>query len=596
LVLPLTVTWYTGGSIVTHTNVTTLSDALTGYAGQQVSVVAVGANSVAADGYYQGAPPFIYQVSVAPATCPAVSTATATVSGGAAPYSYQWIDPVTSTIVSTANPAPLPDGNYNILITDANGCTFGSQYQADSIYVFSNAPFDFNFSSTPANCTNGSLTITGLSGGVLPYTYLWSNGATTSSINNLTAGSYNVTVTDGQGCQRTRGEYINQAITIGVNPTVTLPTCTQNDGSIITFGSGGVPPYSYLYSNGGTTQTQSGLAAGMYNVTVTDVNGCTGASSVYLSSSTPISATYTATPSSCTSATGSATLTINGGMAPYTVSWATYPAQSGTTASNLAPGNYSFHITDANGCVQHGVAVVPPVNVITATVTGASATCLQSNGSINVVPAGGIAPYSYLWSNGATTANLTSLAAGNYSVQITDASGCSIAKSRYVNASSPVDIGLSTTPTTCIYSSNGSIAANAWGGTAPYTYSWSNGQTTPTITGLATGNYSLNVTDANGCTAHDFAQVISNNSSNSCYCTITGTVFNDANGNCVMDAGENGIPNIQIHCIGFGYAYTNASGVYSFQVPTGTYTLTETVLATYPLAGCQNNAIPVRKL
>jgi uncharacterized repeat protein (TIGR01451 family) len=593
LTLPLTVSWHWAGNTVTHTNVTSLSDALTGYAGQPVSVVAVDANNTADDGYYQGAPPFTYQISVTPAVCPAISTATATVFGGTAPYTYQWIDPATSTIVSTANPAPLPNGNYEILITDANGCTYGSQYSPDSIYVYSTPPFNFGFSVTPANCTNGSLTITGLSGGVLPYTYLWSNGATTSSINSLTAGLYNVTVTDGQGCQRTRSEHVNQAITIGTNPTVTPTTCTQNNGSIISFGSGGTPPYSYLYSNGGTTQTQSGLAAGNYNVTVTDANGCTGSSNVYINSSTPIYATYTATASSCTSPTGTATVAISGGATPYTVSWSTFPAQSGTTASNLAPGNYPFHITDANGCVQNGVAIVPPVNVITATAIGTSATCLLSNGSINVVPSGGTAPYSYLWSNGATTANVSGLAAGYYSVQITDASGCSINKFKHVESSSPVNVGLATTQATCIYSANGSIAANVWGGAAPYTYSWSNGQTTATATGLGTGYYYLNITDANGCTAHDFAQVTSNNSSNSCYCTITGTVYNDANGNCVMDAGENGIPNIQIHCIGFGYAYTNASGVYSFQVPTGTYTLTQTVLATYPLAGCQNNAIPV---
>lgn len=593
LPLPLTVTWHWNGNTVTHTNVTSLSDALTGYAGQPVSVVAVGSNNMASDGYYQGAPPFTYQVSVAPAICPAISTATATVFGGTAPYTYQWIDPATSTIVSTANPAPLPNGNYDILITDANGCTFGSMYQPDSIYVFSNAPFNFGLSTTPANCTNGSITITGLSGGVLPYTYLWSNGATTSSINGLTAGSYNVTVTDGQGCQAMHSEYINQSITIGTNPTVTPATCTQNNGSIISFGSGGTPPYSYLYSNGGTTQSQSGLASGSYSVTVTDANGCTGSSNVYISSSTPVTATYTTTPSSCTSPTGSATLTINGGAAPYSVSWSTFPAQSGNTASNLAPGNYPFVITDANGCVRSGTAVVPPVNIITATITGTNATCLLSNGSINVVPAGGTTPYSYLWSNSATTANVTGLAVGTYSVQITDASGCSITRFRNVAASSPVNVGLATTAATCIYSNNGSIAANVWGGTAPYTYNWSSGQTTPAITGLGTGYYQLSVTDANGCTAHNAAQVNSNGSNNSCYCTITGTVYNDANGNCVMDAGENGIPNIQIHCVGFGYTYTNASGVYSFQVPSGTYTLTQSVLATYPLAGCQNNAIAV---
>ncbi|RYZ48618.1 MAG: T9SS type A sorting domain-containing protein, partial [Sphingobacteriales bacterium] len=141
--------------------------------------------------------------------------------------------------------------------------------------------------------------------------------------------------------------------------------------------------------------------------------------------------------------------------------------------------------------------------------------------------------------------------------------------------------------------SDGTATTTAWGGTAPYTYAWSNGQTTATATGLATGYYSVNVTDANGCTAHDYTYVSYNPANNNCYCTLTGTVYNDANGNCVMDAGEAGIPNIQIHCAGFGYAYTNASGVYSFRVPSGTYTLSEAVMATYPLAACQSNAIAV---
>lgn len=595
LTLPLTVEWhfYTGGMVV-HNNVPTLSDALTGYAGQPLFVTIHGANNVVVDGGYQGAAPFNYQVSVAAGVCPAPSTATATVSGGTAPYTYQWSDAVTSTIVSTSNPATLPNGDYKVFITDANGCTYGSIYNPDSIHIQSQAPFNYNFSVTPANCTNGAIAVTAITGtGVPPYSYLWSTGATSSLLTNLTGGLYSVTVTDAQGCQRTKSEHVNQSVTITANPTVTPATCTQNDGSIITFGGGGVPPYSYLYSNGGTAQNQTGLSAGSYSVLVTDANGCTGTGNAYVGSSTPITATYTATASSCTSPTGSATLALSGGATPYSISWSTSPAQTGTTASNLAPGNYAFHVTDANGCVRTGVAVVPPVNVVTANITGVNATCLQSNGTINVMPSGGTTPYTYLWSNGATTANLTGLAPGGYTVQITDAAGCAINKSRTVSSSSPVHIGLASVPASCLYSADGSITSAVWGGATPYTYSWSNGQSAATATGLVQGYYSLHVTDANGCVANESTQLGYNAAGNSCYCTITGTVYNDANGNCTMDAGETGIPNIQIHCAGFGYTYTNASGVYTFKVPSGSYTLSETVLATYPLTTCQNNAIAV---
>jgi uncharacterized repeat protein (TIGR01451 family) len=591
---PLTVTWYLPSGPVVHSGVSTLSDALTGYAGQSLFVTALDANNLIADGGYQGAYPFNYQVAVAQGACPAQGTATATVFGGAAPYTYQWTDAVTSTIVSTTNPATLPNGNYHVMITDANGCTNGSIYNNyDSIFLHSEAAFNYNFSVTPANCTNGSIAVTSITGsGVPPYTYLWSNGATTSSLSGLTAGVYSVTVTDAQGCSRTKTEHVNQAITIGANTTVTAATCIQNNGAIITFGSGGTPPYSYLYSNGGTTQTQSGLSAGVYTVTVTDANGCTGSNSAYVSASTPVNATFSTTPSSCTSPTGSATLTVSGGLAPYTITWSTSPVQTGLTASNLAPGNYMFHITDVNGCIRTGVVNVPPVNVVAANITVGNATCLQSNGSLTAAPSGGLAPYTYLWSNGATTAGISSLPPGNYSVHITDAVGCSVNKFKTVQSSSPVTIGLATTPASCIYANDGAIASTVLGGATPYTYSWSNGQSTATATGLAAGIHHLNVTDANGCVAHESTTVTYGNS-NSCYCTITGTVYHDVNGNCIMDAGEAGIPNIQIHCAGFGYTYTNASGVYTFLVPSGSYTLSETVLATYPLAGCQSNAISV---
>lgn len=593
---PVNVTWHlANGSTVVHNNVTTLSDVLNNYSGGWLSVVAESVTpSQAVDGFFQGVSPFTYSVTTTNAICPAMGTAAVTVNGGTAPYTYQWVNVNSSTVVSTTNPASLPNGNYGISITDANGCTFGSQVVPDSIVVHAEAPFNFTVTGTTANCTNGTATAGPITGsGVAPYTYSWSNGATSSSITGLVAGNYFLTVTDAQGCSRTRDKHVDQAVTINVNTTVTATTCTQADGAITAFGSGGVNPYSYLYSNGVTTQTASGLAPGSYFVTLTDANGCTGSRSSFVNSNSPVFVTYAATPSSCTGATGTATLTISGGQTPYTISWSTSPAQTGVTATGLAAGNYAFHVTDANGCIREGVAVVPPVNIVNATVTAANPTCLQSNGSISAVASGGTAPYTYAWSNGATTATVNSLVAGNYHVLVTDANGCFASKYRNLEASSPVNIGLSSTPVSCLYSNDGSITSTVWGGTAPYVYAWSNGQSTANISGINQGYYSLHVTDANGCTAHQYSSVTNSQTSTSCYCTITGTVYNDANGNCTIDAGETGIPNVQIYCSGYGYTYTNGNGVYSFQVPSGTYTIAQSVLAMYPLAACQSNNVSV---
>jgi len=591
LVPPLLVSWnILGGTPVVHSNVSGSSDVLNGYAGEAFSLLVQDANGATADAYFPGAPPFNLSVNVVNSICPAPGSATVSVAGGTAPFTYAWMLSGSSAVVSTANPASLPGGQYEVKVTDANGCAFTLK---DSIFVYSEAPFNYTVNATTASCTNGTATVTSITGsGTPPYSYLWSNGATTPAITGLSQGFYNVTVTDANGCSRQQYRQVTQSVTINANTTVTPATCLQNNGAIMSFGSGGMPPYSYLYSNGGTTQNQTGLPPGNYNVTVTDANGCTGTGYAYIGVTTPVNVTYTANASSCTVANGSATLSVSGGQAPYTVSWNTFPAQSGLTASNLAPGDYGFTVTDANGCMRTGTAHVPPVNIITATLSGSAATCLSANGTINLTASGGTSPYTYLWSNGATSQNLTGLAAGSYTVTITDAAGCTVSRSRSVQTSSPVGIGLSSVPASCLYAADGSVTASVWGGTTPYTYNWSNGQTGATITGLSEGNYTLYVTDANGCPASNFTYV-GHGSGTACYCTITGTIFHDLNNNCVKDAGEPGIPNIQVHCSGFGYAYTNAAGVYTFLLPSGTYTLSESVQSMYPLAACQNNAITV---
>jgi len=577
------------GTQMQNYSLTSNPGVLNAYTGENIYFsITDGVNWVS--GSYSAAP-FNIAISTTDAVCPSLTgTAVATVTGGSAPYSYQWIESPTSTIVSTVNPANLPAGEYSLMVTDNNGCVFGSDFGGDSVYINNVSGMTLNTSTTPAGCTNGVATVNSITGGTAPYTYLWSNGASTASVNNLSMGIYSVTVTDVNGCYQPTSVYVGQSPVISVNNTTTPATCVQNDGQVMVFGSGGTPPYTYQHSNGASTQAVSGLTAGWYSATATDANGCTGTGWYSIISVSPVTATFSSTPSLCTSPTGSASITISGGTPPYNTVWSTFPVQTGTSASGLGAGGYNFYITDANGCTRTGTVNIPVQNPMLAGINTANTLCGTSNGTASMSVTGGTPPYSYLWNTSATTTGISNLAPGVYSCTVTDAAGCSITKSRGVSSVSPVQIGFSTTPASCIFVNDGMISSTIIGGTPPYSYQWSSGQTTSSVSSLAPGNYSLFVTDAGGCTKSSNVFVPYNSANNSCYCTITGTVYHDVNANCIQDGGELPMENVAAHCSGIGYSYTDANGVYSFIVPTGTYTVSEIIQAFYPLSACQNNS------
>jgi uncharacterized repeat protein (TIGR01451 family) len=591
---PLTVSWHTSGygaTTITHTGVSALTDALTSYSGGPIYVSVTDGTSTAS-GSYAGMPPFTYSISTTSAVCPALGTATATVTGGTSPYIYSWFNSASMSTVGTSNPISVPSGNYGVTITDAAGCTYGSMSVYDSGLVYVTPSYSVSTTTTTANCTNGTAAVTA-PGAVPPLGYLWSAGATTSSISGLSMGSYSVMVTDATGCVASAYAYVSQAITITVPTTPTPATCLASDGAVMAFGSGGIPPYTYLWSNGATTASQTGLPAGYYGVTVHDANGCIGNGNANVIASTPITVTYSSTASSCTSASGTATIVAAGGTPPYSYLWYSYPVQTTATATNLAPGNYDFKVTDAMGCIRTGTVIVNPIHIITASFTSTSATCTLPNGSLHVTPSGGTTPYTYSWAgSSSTTASLTAATGGYHYVTITDAAGCAVTKYGIIPITSPMSLSVGSTPASCIFNNDGGATAIASGGTTPYTYHWTSGGSTSSISGVAHGNYWIYVSDAIGCTANQYVSIGYNASNTSCYCTVQGTVYHDANNNCTQDPGEAGIPNIQMNCGGH-YTYTNASGHYSFMVPSGTYTVTETVLAFYPLSSCQSNSIVV---
>ena len=420
-----------------------------------------------------------------------------TVSGGTAPYSYNWSNSQTTQDISG-----LAGGSYTVTVTDAYGCVKQKTFTVEE----SEQLLTLGGTATPVTCTDendGSIDLT-VSGGTAPYSYNWSNSQTTQDISGLAGGSYTVTVTDAYGCVKQKTftvEESEQLLTLG--GTATPVTCTdENDGSIDLTVSGGTAPYSYNWSNSQTTQDISGLAGGSYTVTVTDAYGCVKQKTFTVEESEQLlTLGGTATPVTCTDENdGSIDLTVSGGTAPYSYNWSN--SQTTQDISGLAGGSYTVTVTDAYGCVkQKTFTVEESEQLLTLGGTATPVTCTDENdGSIDLTVSGGTAPYSYNWSNSQTTQDISGLAGGSYTVTVTDAYGCVKQKTFTVEESEQLlTLGGTATPVTCTDENDGSIDLTVSGGTAPYSYNWSNSQTTQDISGLAGGSYTVTVTDAYGC-------------------------------------------------------------------------------------------------
>jgi len=272
-----------------------------------------------------------------------------------------------------------------------------------------------------------------------------------------------------------------------------------NDGYLSASASGGATPYVFNWSNGISGNILSNLTAGTYTVTVTDANSCDEVKSFSISQ--PTSAVNVSTTkqdqTNYNVNNGSATASGSGGTPGYSYSWST--GSSAATINNLAPGNYTVTITDANDCSDSESVTINPVNcVVSANVNHTDVSYLgANNGSATASGGGGPSPYSFAWSTGSSAATINNLAPGNYTVTVTAANGCFDVNSITIDEVNCSGFSLSLTKTNETYfnTDDGSATANP-SGTAPYTYSWSNGGTTKTINNLSPGTYSVTAVDA----------------------------------------------------------------------------------------------------
>ncbi|MCX6273950.1 MAG: PKD domain-containing protein [Bacteroidetes bacterium] len=420
-------------------------------------------------------------------------------------YSYSW-----SSGGTGANEAGLAAGNYSVTVTDANGCTTVVNSTVAEPSAISIIPASVSCLCFGSSDGSASANVTG---GVGTYIFSWApGGASTATINNLTAGNYTLTVTDINGCVATSSAIVSEPPLLTVAMSSSPALCNgEASGSAVANANGGTGTYTYSwFPSGGNGSTESNLYAGNYSVTIIDANGCVTDDSIVVTEPVAISLLTNTTPAICGSSNGTASVAVNGGSSPYQYAWSP-SGGTNSSATNISAGAYTVIVTDANGCTSNAIANVmntggPGVNAL---VTGDVSCNGGSDGSANVNVTSGTPPYTYAWSPaGGNAATATGLSAGNYAVTVTDANGCISSGNVIITEPSPVAAQSSTTNTLCFGSADGTAAVNAAGGTAPYSYSWSpGGATTATATNLGAGNYTVTVTDANGCITNATAQI-----------------------------------------------------------------------------------------
>ncbi|MBL4656993.1 MAG: T9SS type A sorting domain-containing protein, partial [Flavobacteriales bacterium] len=441
-------------------------------------------------------------------------------------------------------------GTYSVVVTDANGCT-----GTDAVLITVIPPAGPTASATPTSATcNGVCDGTGIgtaTGGTLPYTYSWNDpmAQTNATAVGLCAGTYMFVVIDalalsdtasiivtepaaistsnspticsgdslfaGSAYQTTTGTYIDTMVSVGgcdsvvtTNLTVSAPI-TVNLGPDTTVIGGitldaGAGFVSYLWSTAETTQTILVSSSGTYSVVVTDAGACTGNDAVVVTvNALAPTVSASGTNASCNGiCDGTATGTAAGGTPPYTYLWDDPGAQTSATAVGLCAGTYSIVVTDASSGMDTAFVTITEPTMITVSATSSDvSSCGLSDGSISLTVTGGVAPMTYLWSNGTTAQNAVGLPAGTYSVSVIDSAGCSGNASGVVNEPPSMTLSDVMTQVSCAGGSDGNVDLTVAGGTAPYAFLWSDGTTTEDLSNAIEGTYTVMVTDANGCSS-----------------------------------------------------------------------------------------------
>jgi len=362
--------------------------------------------------------------------------------------------------------------------------------------------------------SDGSATVTA-TGGNGSYTYTWSPGALNGPTQNgLTAGSYTVDVIDSDGCEGSVVITITEPAEISLSTVVTNAECGVPDGAIDLTVVGGAVPYTYAWSNGAATQNISGLTPGSYSVNVTDANGCVAniTATVAATDGPDISLVSSSDVSCFGLSDGAAQVDASGGSGGYVFQWQP-GGLNGANQSNLSAGSYTVTVTDSDGCPASLVVEINSPDEIQLNLSSTASSCTVDDGTLSAVASGGDGNFSYLWSNGATTASVNDVGPGVYTLTVTDGQGCQSEGTVTVGTVNGPAVSITNIiDETCLGSGDGSATANVTGGTPGYTYVWSpSGGSNVTATDLTSGTYTVTVTDDAGCVAFGSVTIESGN-------------------------------------------------------------------------------------
>ncbi|MBI4647364.1 MAG: choice-of-anchor L domain-containing protein, partial [Bacteroidia bacterium] len=494
-----------------------------------------------------------------------------TVTGGNPPFTYLWSNGATTEDINN-----VPAGIIYVTVTDSSDCAYiqtislpnSSSATATSTVLHESCPVS----------NDGSIDLT-VTGGTPPYAFLWSNGLTTEDINMLSPGNYSIQVTDAAGCITAATYEILAAGEIIITGSVTNETCGNMDGAIDISIFGGIPLYSYIWSNSAITQDITGLQQGTYLVTVSDANSCIKTASFSVINivgncipDCDLAITNSSvTDEICGNAGGSILLDIYTTHLPYTSSWNTGSFNEDLTG--LSQGFYEVTVTDVEGCsiVQNfTVSNLTGTLAITSSVVN-DEFCGNGNGEIAITPSGGALPYTYLWSTGATTQDITGLHTGIYELTLTDANTCAIHESFEINNNSgTLQLTYGNAMDAVCGQSNGSIDISVSGGVFPVTYLWSNGATTQDLINLPAGSYTCTITDATDCALITPTYNVNDNSGSLAfvYINIKNEICGNSNGEIKILANGGSVPYAYLWSTGATTQnlYNLNAGIYSGSV------------------------------
>lgn len=412
-------------------------------------------------------------------------------------YSIEWFDGL-----KTALHPNLPAGTFFVKITDQTGC-FANFF----VTISQPEPLTITSEVTNLRCfqePEGKIELI-VTGGNPTYSYLWSNGETSQNVEGLLASTYSVLVEDSKGCTATHSRVVRQPTKLQSSFEVKNVSCYGgSDGSIDLTAFGGSPYYSYVWDDGTTLQDVYELKAGFHTVLIKDVNGCTLNTSIKVTQPDPITAVESITDVKCYGfKDGVIDLAVSGGVIPYTFKWSTPEIVLGQTdedLTNIPVGTYYLLIKDFFQCEYYDTMQVKESFLLVTNLAITDATCYDSsNASINLSVTGGLPPYTYLWTSGQKTQDISKVHAGVYNVLIDDVNGCTALVTGEIKQPENLTFGFSVSEVSCKDNNDGSVVLFNSGASPPYSYSWSNGTISKDLFDLLGNNYTITVTDSHTC-------------------------------------------------------------------------------------------------